>query len=52
MFSARVDESLYESVRQMAYALRRSRQDIIGEALELLRAKYGEVSPAGDTGKQ
>lgn len=52
MLSARVDESLYESVREMAYHLRRSRQDIIGEALEMFRAKYGGVSPAADTGKQ
>lgn len=40
MFSARIDESLCEYVREVAHKTRKSRQEIIGEALELFRAKY------------
>ncbi|MEG5932470.1 ribbon-helix-helix protein, CopG family [Enterobacter hormaechei] len=45
MFSARVDEALYEYVREAAHQTRKSRQDILREALELFRAKY--PSPVG-----
>lgn len=46
MFSARVDEALYESVRELAFKLRISKQDILRDALELFKAKHnGEKSP-------
>jgi len=52
MFSTRLDESLYEAVRVLSFQYRKSRQEIVGEAIELLKVKYGEVSLAADIAKQ
>ncbi len=52
MFITRLDESLYEAVRVLSFQHRKSRQEIVGEAIELLKVKYGEVSLAADIAKQ
>ena len=44
LFSARVDTSLWDYVRKLAFETRKSKQDIIAEAIMLYRSVNESVS--------
>lgn len=49
LVSTRIEASVNEELRSIAFELRRTKQELFQEALALFIEKYGEVSPAADS---